>query len=77
MQGHNSFQTNLVYDPDRPGKIGSTKLTKRNIIDKVFILIGITPLKSLKVSQVHERGSAGRKRSDHLIKRMEARGEKS
>jgi len=27
------------------------ELTKRNILDKVYILIGITPLKSLKVAK--------------------------
>ncbi|MEI6289264.1 MAG: methylenetetrahydrofolate reductase, partial [Chloroflexota bacterium] len=48
--GAQFFQTNLVYDPDRM-EIWLNELAKRNILDKVYIMIGITPLKSAKMAQ--------------------------
>jgi methylenetetrahydrofolate reductase (NADPH) len=48
--GAQFFQTNLVYDIDRM-EIWLNELAKRNVLDKVFILIGITPLKSAKMSK--------------------------
>ncbi len=49
--GAQFFQTNLVFD------IGGmetwlNELVKRNVLDKVYILIGITPLKSLKMARM-------------------------
>ena len=45
--GAQFFQTNLVFDPDGL-EIWLNELAKRNILDKVYILIGITPLKTLQ-----------------------------
>jgi methylenetetrahydrofolate reductase (NADPH) len=47
--GAQFFQTNLVYDPDRM-ELWLNELAKRNILDKVYIMIGITPLKSAKMT---------------------------
>jgi methylenetetrahydrofolate reductase (NADPH) len=47
--GAQFFQTNLVYDVDRM-ELWLNELARRNILDKVFILVGITPLKSLKMA---------------------------
>jgi methylenetetrahydrofolate reductase (NADPH) len=47
--GAQFFQTNLVYDPDRM-EIWLNEIAKRNILYKVYILIGITPLKSAKMT---------------------------
>jgi methylenetetrahydrofolate reductase (NADPH) len=47
--GAQFFQTNLVYDPERM-EIWLNEVAKRNILDKVFIMIGITPLKSAKMT---------------------------
>jgi methylenetetrahydrofolate reductase (NADPH) len=47
--GAQFFQTNLVYDMER-FEIWLNELAKRNILDKVYILVGITPLKSLKMT---------------------------
>jgi methylenetetrahydrofolate reductase (NADPH) len=47
--GAQFFQTNLVYDPDRM-EVWLNELAKRNILDKVYIMIGITPLKSAKMA---------------------------
>ena len=47
--GAQFFQTNLVYDTEHLEN-WLNELTRRNILDKVFILVGITPLKSLKMA---------------------------
>ncbi len=48
--GAQFFQTNLVYDIEHM-EIWLNELAKRNILDKVFILVGITPLKTLKMAR--------------------------
>jgi methylenetetrahydrofolate reductase (NADPH) len=48
--GAQFFQTNLVYDLERM-EVWLNELARRNILDKVFILIGITPLKGLKMAR--------------------------
>jgi methylenetetrahydrofolate reductase (NADPH) len=48
--GAQFFQTNLVYDIDRM-EIWLNELSKRKILDKVYIMVGITPLKSLKMTR--------------------------
>ena len=48
--GAQFFQTNLVYDIERM-ELWLNELAKRDILDKVFILVGITPLKSLKMTR--------------------------
>jgi methylenetetrahydrofolate reductase (NADPH) len=48
--GAQFFQTNLVYDVEHM-EVWLNELAKRNILDKVYILIGITPLKSLKMAK--------------------------
>jgi methylenetetrahydrofolate reductase (NADPH) len=47
--GAQFFQTNLVYDPERM-EIWLNELAKRNILDRVYIMVGITPLKSAKMA---------------------------
>ena len=48
--GAQFFQTNLVFEPDRL-EVWLDALAQRDILDKVYILIGITPLKSLKMAE--------------------------
>jgi 5,10-methylenetetrahydrofolate reductase len=48
--GAQFFQTNLVYDIERM-EIWLNELAKRDILNKVYILVGITPLKSLKMAR--------------------------
>jgi methylenetetrahydrofolate reductase (NADPH) len=52
--GAQFFQTNLVYDIDGM-ETWLNELAKRNVLDKVYILIGVTPLKSLKMTQILSR----------------------
>ena len=72
--GAQFFQTNLVYDPDGL-EIWLNELAKRDILDKVYILIGITPLKSLRMAQYMHNEVPGVFIPDPLMKRMEAAGD--
>jgi methylenetetrahydrofolate reductase (NADPH) len=68
--GAQFFQTNLVFDTDRL-EDWLNELEKRNILDKVFILIGITPLKTCKMAQYMNKDVPGVIISQSLLKRME------
>jgi len=72
--GAQFFQTNLVYDPDGL-EIWLNELAKRDILDKVYILVGITPLKSLKVAQYMHNEVPGVFIPEKLLKRMETAGD--
>jgi methylenetetrahydrofolate reductase (NADPH) len=48
--GAQFFQTNLVFDFQGLEE-WLNEIAKRNILDKVFLLIGITPLKTLKMAR--------------------------
>jgi len=48
--GAQFFQTNLIFDVDGM-EIWLNELAKRKILDKVYILAGITPIKSLKMAR--------------------------
>jgi 5,10-methylenetetrahydrofolate reductase len=72
--GAQFFQTNLAYDPDGL-QVWLNELAKRNILDKVYILIGITPLKSLRMAQYMHYQVPGVTIPAHLLKRMEEAGD--
>ncbi len=69
--GAQFFQTNLIYDCDRL-EIWLNELVKRNILDKVFVLIGITPLKTLKMANYLNNEIPGVIVPPPILKRMEA-----
>ena len=71
--GAQFFQTNLVYDPDGL-EIWLNELAKRNILDKVYILIGVTPLKTLEMAQYMHHEIPGVTIPGHLLRRLEAAG---
>jgi len=48
--GAQFFQTNLIFDVDGMER-WLNELAKRNVLDKVYILAGVTPIKSLKMAQ--------------------------
>lgn len=48
--GAQFFQTNLIYDPDGLD-LWLEALDKRNILDKVYILAGVTPIRSKRMAQ--------------------------
>ena len=65
------LQTNLVYDAAHVD-VWLNELAKRNILDRVFILIGITPLKTLKMARYTNAEVPGVSIPVHLMRRMEA-----
>ncbi len=69
--GAQFFQTNLVFEADRL-EIWLNELAKRNILDKVYILIGITPLKTLKMAKYMNAEVPGVVVPESVLKRMEA-----
>ena len=72
--GAQFFQTNLVYDPDGL-EIWLNALAKRNILDKVYILIGITPLKSFNMASYMHESIPGVTIPQPLLKRLENAGD--
>jgi len=68
--GAQFFQTNLVFDTDGL-EDWLNELEKRNILDKVFILIGITPLKTCKMAQYMNKDVPGVIIPQSLLNRME------
>jgi methylenetetrahydrofolate reductase (NADPH) len=68
--GAQFFQTNLVYDIERM-EIWLNELAKRDILDKVFILVGITPLKNFKMA-CYMTEVPGVYVPEFILKRMEA-----
>jgi len=44
------FQTNLIFDIDGM-ETWLNELAKRDVLNKVYILVGVTPIKSLKMAQ--------------------------
>lgn len=69
--GAQFFQTNLVYDPEGL-EIWLNELAKRDVLGKVYILIGITPLKSLKMAEYMNDQVPGVSIPKHLLERMRA-----
>ncbi|MCZ7541793.1 MAG: methylenetetrahydrofolate reductase C-terminal domain-containing protein [Anaerolineae bacterium] len=72
--GAQFFQTNLVYDADG-FEVWLNELAKRDVLDKVFVLVGVTPLKSLKMAQYMHHEVPGVIIPERLIKRLEAAGD--
>lgn len=73
--GAQFFQTNLIFDMERL-EIWVNELAKRNILDKVYILAGISPIKSLKMAKYMNDEVPGVFVPDSILKRMQAAEEK-
>ncbi|HAV76896.1 MAG TPA: hypothetical protein DCX53_06025 [Anaerolineae bacterium] len=67
--GAQFFQTNLIFDVDGM-ELWLNELAKRNILDKVYILAGVTPIKSLKMAQKLST-IPGVHLPQHILERME------
>jgi methylenetetrahydrofolate reductase (NADPH) len=72
--GAQFFQTNLVFEPEKLD-LWLEQLDKRDILNKVFILIGIAPLKSYKIALYLHTKVPGVSLPDKILKRMEKAGE--
>ncbi|MFA5819534.1 MAG: methylenetetrahydrofolate reductase C-terminal domain-containing protein [Bacteroidales bacterium] len=68
--GAQFFQTNLIYEPHRLD-LWLEQLDKRNILNMVYILIGIAPLKSYKIAQYLHTKVPGVSLPEKILKRME------
>ncbi len=69
--GAQFFQTNLVYDAGHL-EVWLNEIAKRDFLDKVFILVGITPLKTLKMARYMRTEVPGVQIPDVVLQRMEA-----
>jgi len=72
--GAQFFQTNLIFDADRLDQ-WLEQLDKRDILNRVYIMIGIAPLKSFKVAQYLHSKVPGVTLPESVLKRMERAGE--
>ena len=72
--GAQFFQTNVIYDTDI-FENWLNEIAKRNILDKVYILAGITPLKSARMARFMDAEVPGVYVPKKLIDRMEAAGD--
>ena len=68
--GAQFFQTNLIFDVDGM-EAWLNELAKRNVLDKAYILAGVTPIKSFKMAQKLAE-VPGVVLPKELIQRMEA-----
>jgi len=73
--GAQFFQTNIIFDTDALDT-WLNEIAKRNILDKVHILIGIMPLKSLKMAEYMDRTIPGIFIPDTVHERMRSADEK-
>jgi len=72
--GAQFFQTNLVFEPEKLD-MWLEQLDKRSILDKVYILAGVAPLKNLKIAQHLHYKVPGVTLPEKVMKRMEKAGE--
>jgi methylenetetrahydrofolate reductase (NADPH) len=72
--GAQFLQTNVVFDRDGL-EVWLEKLDKRNITGKAFILIGITPLRTLRMAQHLKYEIPGIVMPEKIIKRIEKAGD--
>lgn len=73
--GAQFFQTNVVFDADALDE-WLNEIAKRDILDKVYIMIGITPLKSYKTAVYMDKKIPGVFVPEKILKRMEKAKEK-
>jgi len=72
--GAQFFQTNLVFDPDGLDT-WLEELAKRDILGKVYILVGITPIKTLKMAQYMDLEVPGVFIPKPIMQRLEKAGD--
>jgi methylenetetrahydrofolate reductase (NADPH) len=72
--GAQFFQTNIVFEPSGID-LWLEELDKRNVLNKVFILMGIVPLKSYKAARYLHDKVPGVFLPERILSRMEKAGE--
>ena len=73
--GAQFFQTNVIFDADDLDH-WLNEIAKRNILDKVYILIGVSPLRSFKMAKYMRDKIPGIFVPDVVMKRMETAEQK-
>ncbi len=73
--GAQFFQTNVVLDADALDE-WLNEIAKRNLLDKVYIMIGLTPLKNYKTTAYMHSKVPGVFVPEKILKRMEIAKEK-
>jgi methylenetetrahydrofolate reductase (NADPH) len=68
--GAQFFQTNLIYDPEGLDR-WLEALDRRNILDKVYILAGITPIRSLRMARYLDDHIPGVSVPETILSRFE------
>ncbi len=68
--GAQFFQTNVIFDADALDE-WLNELAKRDVLDKVYILAGVSPLKSFKVAAYMNKKIPGVFVPENVMKRME------
>jgi methylenetetrahydrofolate reductase (NADPH) len=74
--GAQFLQTNLVFEPDRLDP-WLENLEKEGILDKVFILVGVSPLRSLSQAQYLNDRIPGISIPDIIMNRIKEAGERA
>jgi len=74
--GAQFFQTNLVFDPQGL-EIWLESLGERGILDKVYVLVGITPLKSYKMARYMDDEVPGVSIPAPILDRLEKAGDEA
>ncbi len=72
--GAQFFQTNLIYEPEKLD-LWLEHLDKRNVLDKVFILAGVGPLKSFRIANYLHTKVPGVFLPERILRRMEKAGD--
>jgi methylenetetrahydrofolate reductase (NADPH) len=72
--GAQFFQTNLIFDPEKLD-LWLEQLDKRNVLNNVYIMVGVAPLKNLKIAQYLHTKVPGVSLPGKILKRMESAGE--
>jgi methylenetetrahydrofolate reductase (NADPH) len=72
--GAQFFQTNLIFEPDKLDR-WLEELDKRNILEKVYILAGVAPLKSLKIATYLHTKVPGVTVPENIFTRLEKAGD--
>jgi methylenetetrahydrofolate reductase (NADPH) len=74
--GAQFFQTNLVFEPELLDP-WLEQLDKRGVLDKIFILLGIAPLKSYKLAEYLHSRVPGVRLPENILNRMDKAGVKA
>ncbi len=72
--GAQFFQTNCIFDLEGL-EVWLNALAQRDVLDKVFILAGIAPIKSYKMATYMHHSVPGVSIPDRLLRRLEAAGD--